>query len=213
MSTHTFTYNRTHTSLFVADNMRNLIRDIIAWSGLEPTKHVDDWKVLGEAVRTWLRTEDLEKIVLEFYVPGKADAAARWDFPISYDGSGVSDDMWVARELVRHTIGKGQIPPANATYRVVLITREGRPDVPGMCPTTLRGTNGLVGRASGTAIATPDIMASLNYWRAAWLLLLRLLRNFARDWNLRKLKEKTHNADTWKCANVSVQAFKLIETF
>lgn len=28
MSTFTYTYNRTHTSIFVADNMRNLLRDI-----------------------------------------------------------------------------------------------------------------------------------------------------------------------------------------
>ncbi len=168
MSTYTFTYNRTHTSIFVTDNMKNLLRDIIMWSGLEPTKLVDDWKgVLEEAVRTWLRSGDLEEIVLEFYVPGKEDAVARWDFPISYDGSGVDDDMWVAKDFVRRTIEKSQKPPANAIYRIVLITRKERPDVPGMAPTTLRTTNGLTGRISGTAIATPDIMASLKYWRVA----------------------------------------------
>lgn len=167
MSTHTFTYNRTHTAIFVADNMGNLIRDIIVWSKLDPTKLVDDWKVVGEAVRTWLRTEDLLEVILEFYLPGKDEAAARWDFPVSYDGSGVGDDMWVAKELVRRTIEKSQMPPANATYRVVLTTRNGRPDVSGMGSTTLRTTTGLTGRESGTAIATPDIMASLKYWRAA----------------------------------------------
>lgn len=168
MSTYTFTYNRTHTSVFVTDNMKNLLRDIIMWSGLEPTKLVDDWEgVLEEAVRTWLRSEDLEKIVLEFYVPGKEDVVARWDFPISYDGSGVGDDMWVAKDFVRRTIEKSQNPPANASYRVVLIAREGRPHVSGMVSTTLRATNGLTGHVSGTAIATPDIMASLKYWRVA----------------------------------------------
>lgn len=168
MSTHVFTYSRAHTSVFAADNMRNILRDIINWSRLDATKLVDDWSgALEDAVRTWLGTSDLEQIILEFYVVGKEDAVARWDFPISYDGSGRDDDMWVAKEFVRRTIEKGQKPPANAIYRVVLISRPGRPDVPGMVATTLRGTNGLSGRLSGTAIATPDIMASLKYWRAA----------------------------------------------
>jgi hypothetical protein len=167
VSIHTFTYGRTYTAVFVSDNMRNLIRDIVSWSGLDPTKLVDDWVELGEAVRTWLRTGDLLEVVLEFYVPGQNVAAARWDFPISYDGSGVDDDMWVAKEFVRRTIEKSRKPPVNATYRVVLVARPERPDVPGMVPTTLRETTGLTGRDSGTAIATPDIMASLKYWRAA----------------------------------------------
>ena len=75
--------------------------------------------------------------------------------------------MWVAREQIRRTIDKAGRPPANATYEVILYALSGRPDVPGMGPATLRSTEGLIGRTSGTAIATPDIMASLKYWRAA----------------------------------------------
>jgi hypothetical protein len=148
--------------------MRNILRDIIAWSGLDETNLIDDWSgTLENAVRTWLRTGDLEQITLEFYVIGKDDAVARWDFPISYDGYGGDDDMWGAKEFIRRTIEKGQKPPANALYRVVLFPRQGHVHVPGMVSTTLRGTNGLHGRLSGTAIATPDIMASLKYWRTA----------------------------------------------
>lgn len=168
MSTaHTFTYSRTHTAVFVSDNMRNLIRDIISWSGLDPTKLADDWVIVGNAVQTWLRSADLQEVVLEFFVPGQNVAAARWDFPISYDGSGVDDDMWVAKAFVKNTIEKSRKPPANATYRVVLIVRPGAPSIPGMGSATLRDTTGLTGRDSGTAIATPDIMASLKYWRVA----------------------------------------------
>lgn len=167
MSTHVFTFNRTHTATYVADNMRNVLRDIITWSGLDPTKLVDDWGVLGTAVRTWLRSEHLIEIILEFYVPGNARMVARWDFPITYDGSGVEDDMWVAREQVRRTIDKAGRPPLSARYDIILRTRPGREDVDGMSPTTLRSTEGMVGRISGTAIATPDIMASIKYWRAA----------------------------------------------
>ena len=167
MSTHTFAYTRTNTSIFAADNMRNLLRDIISWSGLDPTKLVDDWAIMGQAVQTWLRSGHLTEITIEFFLPGAPNVVGRWDFPITYDGSGVDSDMWVARELVRRTIEKSGRPPVHASYEVLLATLAGRPDVQGMHPATHRSTDGLIGRASGTAIATPDIMAGLRYWRAA----------------------------------------------
>lgn len=166
MSTFTFTYNRTHTSVFVADNMRNLLKTIIDMSNLDPEKLVDDWESLGPAVQGWLKTGDLLQITLEFFTPGSDQACARWDFPITYDGSGVEDDMWVAKDQIRRTIAKAGRPPKNASYEVILSTRPGRPDMPGMAPGGFRSTDGLIGRASGTAIATPDIMATLKYWRA-----------------------------------------------
>ena len=167
MSTFTFTYNRTHTSIFVADNMRNVVRDIIKWSGLDQTQLVDDWGVLGNAVRIWLGTGDLLEITIEFYCPGDGALLSRWDFPISYDGSGVDDDMWVAKDHIRRTVEKAPPVPSNARYRVILSTQPGRQDVPGMSSTTYRSTDGMVSRNSGTAVATPDIMASIKYWRAA----------------------------------------------
>lgn len=167
MSTHVFTFNRTHTATFVADSMRNLLRDMITWSGLDPTKLVDDWDVLGIATRTWLLSGHLYEVVMEFYSPQTSVLVGRWDFPITYDGSGVEDDMWVAREQIRRTIEKAGRPPAGALYTIILRTHAGREDVPGMVSATLRSTSGMVGRSSGTAIATPDIMASLKYWRAA----------------------------------------------
>lgn len=167
MSTVVFAYGRAHTSVFAADNMRNLLRDIVAWSGLDQTQLVDDWSVVGNAVRTWLRSGDLLEVTLEFFLPGSNVACGRWDLPISYDGSGVDDDMWVAKSLVRQTIAKVGKPPANALYRVVLTHRPTAESVAGMYPATLRSVDGLVSRQSGTAIATPDIMATLKYWRAA----------------------------------------------
>ncbi len=167
MSTFTFTYNRTHTSTFVADSMRNVLRDIIKWSGLDPTKLVDDWPVVGNAVRTWLNSGDLLEITIEFFRPGETKVVVRWDFPIRYDGIGIDGDMWVAKEHIRRTIEKAGRPPSNADYRIILTALPGRPYVADMVPAEFFSTDGLIGRSSGTAIATPDIMASIKYWRAA----------------------------------------------
>lgn len=166
MSTFTIAFNRTHTSVFASDNMRNLLKVIIDMSDLDPEKLVDDWEIVGPAVQLWLQTGHLVQITLEFFTPGSNQACARWDFPITYDGSGVDGDMWADKGLLRRTIAKAGRPPKNASYEVILATRPGRPDMPGMGPATFRSTDGLIGRASGTAIATPDIMATLKYWRA-----------------------------------------------
>jgi len=165
IATHTFTFNRTHTSTFVADNMRNVLRDIIRDVGLSPTDLLDDWNIIGQGIRTWLQTSHLEEVVIEFYELGSNSASARWDFPINYDGSGVSDDMWVDKEHLRRTIAKATRPSSNCKYRVVLMTKPGRPDVPGFVSTTLRSTGKLESRSTGTMIATGDIMASMRYWR------------------------------------------------
>ena len=167
LATYTVTYLRTHTATFVADNMRNLLRDLIHAVGLDPYDLLDDWSVIGRGVRTWLESGHLQKIIIEFYRLGSGSAVARWDFPINYDGSGVDDDMWVDKEHLRRTISKADRPPPGCKYRVVLINGPGRPDVPGFVATTLLLTEGLVSRATGTVIATRDIMASIEYWRSA----------------------------------------------
>jgi hypothetical protein len=151
----------------VADNIRNVLRDIVREGGLDPTKLMDDWQTLGHAVKTWLESGHLEKITIEFSVPGSTRISARWDFPVSYDGSGADDDMWVSKEHILRTIAKAARPPANAVYRVILINTPGRPDVPGMASTDFKSTEGMICRSAGTSIATPDVMAGLQYWRAA----------------------------------------------
>lgn len=166
-STHTLTYSRTHTSVFVSDNIRNVLRDIIKEGGLDPTKLMDSWfSDIGTAVKRWLESGHLKEVVIEFYRPGSNEAVARWDFPISYDGSGSEDDMWISKRHIIRTIAKAAKPPGDATYRIILTHHAGAPDVEGMCSTEFKSTEGLVCRSSGTAIATPDIMAGLKYWRA-----------------------------------------------
>lgn len=167
MSVSTFAYARTHTALFVADNMRNQLKRIVQAAGLSPEALVDDWELTGRAVRTWLESGDLRHVILEFFKPGYSKLEARWDFDVTYDGSGVDDDMWVDREHLQRTIAKAGYPPPGCVYRVVLLVRRGAPSVSGMDDTTLRSTGGFTSRASGTAIATQDIMAGLRYWRPA----------------------------------------------
>src|SRR5260221_13380497 len=87
VSTHA--YARTHTAAFVSDKMRNLLKILIQYHGLNPTALVDAWTRWGDrAARTWLESGDMRKIVIECCRPGASVASGRRDFPIRYDGHG-----------------------------------------------------------------------------------------------------------------------------
>jgi hypothetical protein len=163
VSTHA--YARAHTAAFVSDKMRNLLKLLILHHGLNPTALVDAWSSwVDRAARTWLESGDLQTIVIEFYKPGTTTALARWDFPIRYDGNGV-DEMWIDRAFFEGSFAKAAPPPPGCIYRIVLCHRPGAEHVPGTGDTDFLSTNGLAAREAGTVIATPDIMASMVYYR------------------------------------------------
>jgi HORMA domain-containing protein len=158
-------YARTHTAAFVSDKMRNLLKILIQYYGLDPTKLVDAWSSwVDRAARYYMETEVLQKIVIEFYKPGATVASARWDFPIRYDGNGV-DEMWVDREFMQGSFAKATAPPPGCTYRVLLLVAPGTPDLDGLESTSFLDLNGKVAREAGTVIATPDLMASAVYYK------------------------------------------------
>lgn len=162
----TYSYTRAHTSVYVSDKMRNLLKLLVRHYGLNPQKVVDAWSDwVDRAARTWLESGHLQAIIIEFYWPGSDESVARWDFPIRYDGNDI-DEMWVDRLFFEDSFAKAKAPPADCSYRIVLQTRPGEPHVPGVGDTVLRSINGLVAREVGTVIATPDIMASARYYRA-----------------------------------------------
>lgn len=159
------TYARTHTAAYVSDKLRNLLKLLVRNHGLDPQKVVDSWSDwVDHAARTWLESGHLRGIVMEFYKPGSDYAAARWDFPIRYDGNDV-DEMWVDRALLEASLAKATPPPAGCTYRIVLQTSPGAPQVAGMGDAALRSVEHLVSREVGTVVSTPDIMASARYYR------------------------------------------------
>lgn len=165
-SVFTYAYTRAHTSVYVSDKIRNLLKLLVRRHGLNPQKVVDAWSDwVDRAARTWLESGHLCGIIIEFYWPGSNNAIARWDFPIRYDGRDI-DEMWVDRSFFEDSLAKAKAPPADCSYRIVLNVCPQHPYVEGVDSTVLKSVNGLVAREVGTVIATPDIMASARYYRA-----------------------------------------------
>lgn len=162
---HATTYARTHSVTFLSDNLLNTLREIIRENGLSPEKLMQDRDVIASGLRTWLTSGHLTRIVVEFYRPGATVADARWDLPVTYDGSGVDDDMWVDKSYLRQLIAKAKRPAADCSYRIVLSTSAGAQNVAGFSDCSLLPTGSLVSRSGGTAIATGHMTAGITYWR------------------------------------------------
>src|SRR5258708_39486444 len=106
MATYTQTYARTHRIVFLSDNLRNSLREIIRENGLDPLRLMQDWQEIQNGVRTWLDSGHLKTVIVEFFKPGAGAASARWEFPVLYTGSGVEDDMSVDKTYLRPLVSQ-----------------------------------------------------------------------------------------------------------
>lgn len=162
---HAHTYTQAHSIVFLSDDLRNTLREVIRENGLSPDKLWQDWETIERGIRTWLQTGHLNSIVVEFFKPLSSIASARWDFPIAYVGSGVDDDMWLDKTYLRQLIAKSARPTSDCTYRILLRTNTGAPDVVGFTDCTFLSTGQLGARQAGTVIATGHMTAGVTYWR------------------------------------------------
>jgi hypothetical protein len=167
MSTQTYShvFSQAHSIIFMSDNMRNTLREVIRENGISPDKLVQDWDAIGRGIQTWLQSGHLENIVVEFFKPGASEASARWEFPIGYEGSGVTDDMWLDKNYLRQLIAKSKRPTSDCTYRILLSKKSGAPAVSGLVDCFFLSTGDMSARQAGTVIAAGYLTAGATYWR------------------------------------------------
>jgi hypothetical protein len=167
MATHAYlqTFAQTHSIVFLSDNMRNTLREVIRENGLDPNALIQDWPTIERGVRTWLESGHLINVVVEFFKPRASTASARWDFPVGYTGSGVDDDMWLDKAYLRQLIAKAARPSSDCVYRILLCTKPGAKAVSGFTGCSFLSTGQLAARQAGTVIATGHMTAGAIYWR------------------------------------------------
>ena len=162
---YTNVFSRTHSIVFLSDNLRNTLREVVRENGLDPNKLMQEWETIERGIRVWLEDGHLNNIVIEFFKPGSSIAVARWEFPIGYNGSGVEDDLWLDKSYLRQLIAKSARPTTDCTYRILLCTAPEARSVPGFVSCTFLATGQLAARQGGTVIATGHMTAGTTYWR------------------------------------------------
>jgi Bacterial HORMA domain 2 len=160
-------YSYTHSVTYVADNVLKSLKDIIRLSGMDPTKLTDEWDTTHRAIKTWLDSEHLEKVVLEVYSPATGALVLRWDIDIVYQWSSSDGVFYTDTEQLRYHVRKAGVAPADALYDILLKNKPGRPDVAGWGSSSFRTTDGMVRQGLGSTIEHSGLGASAAYWRTA----------------------------------------------
>lgn len=154
----------THSVTYVADNILKSLKDIIRLSGLNPSRLVEEWETNMRALRAWLGTGDLEKVVLEVFNPSTGALIVRWDIEIVYTWSG-DGGFWTDTEQLKYHIRKAGLAPSDAAYEIILKTKPGRPDVAGWGPGSFRSTDGFVRHSLGSTLSHNGLGGNAAYWR------------------------------------------------
>lgn len=155
----------THSVTYVADNILKSIKEIVRLSGLDPSLLVGDWASKLLAIKTWLVSGHLERVVLEIFDPRTDALVVRWDIDIVYGWTSGDGSFWTDTEQLKYHIQKAGLAPSQASYRMLLHNKPGRPDVPGWGPVEYRSTEGMVRQSLGSTVEHSGLAGNAAYWR------------------------------------------------
>ena len=158
-------YSYTQSVTYVADNILKSLKDIIRLSGLDPAKLVNSWESNMRALRAWLDSGHLQRVVLEIYHPETDALITRWDVDVVYSWSSGDGSFWTDTEQLKYHILKAGVAPSAAVYRLLMDNKDGRPDVEGWSKSSYRSTDGMVRQSLGSTVEHSGLGASAAYWR------------------------------------------------
>lgn len=161
------TFSRTQSVTYVADNILKSLKDIIRLSGMDPSNFVNEAAINMRGIKSWLESEDLEKIFLEIYNPSTNALIFRWDINVSYGWSSGDGSFYTDTEQLKYAIRKQGIAPSSAKYDLLLKTKPGRHDVVGWSAGSSRSTDGMIRQSLGSTIEHNGLGGSASYWRQA----------------------------------------------
>ena len=156
----------THSVTYVADNILKSLKDIILLSGLDPSALANTRESKMRALKAWLESRDLEKVVLEIYHPTTGALITRWDIEITYGWSAdAAGSFYTDTEQLKYAIRKAGVAPSEAKYTIILCHKYGAPAVDGWIATEFRSTNNMVRQPLGSTIEHSGLGANTTYWR------------------------------------------------
>lgn len=117
------------------------------------------------ALRTWMESGHLQRVVLEIFEPQTDRLILRWDIDIVYEWSSGDGSFYVDTEQLKYNIRKAGIAPRDAHYRLVMDNRPGQPKVDGWSSTNFLSNSGMVRQSLGSTIEHSGLGANAAYWR------------------------------------------------
>lgn len=151
---------------YVADNILKTLKDIIVGSGLDPSALAGSWESKMLALKTWLGSGHLTKVVLEIYNPVTDALIKRFDLEIVYSwAGGDGGGFWTDTDQIRYALKKAGVTPSTAKYSILLEHKSGADPVPGWSSRDYRSTAGFVRQSIGGTIDHNGLGASGAYWR------------------------------------------------
>ena len=88
----------------------------------------------------------------------------RWDIDVVYGAAG-DGSFWTDTEQIKYHIRKAGLWPSQASYRLLMHNKPGRPDVTGWGPAEYRSTEGFMRQSLGSTIEHNGLGGSAAYWR------------------------------------------------
>ena len=164
MSTSTFVISYAYTVTYVTTKLLLLLKEIIREIGLDPSKLTNCWESYENAISTWLRNRELERITLEVYDPRTGNLVTRWDIEIQYASVGDGSSLWVDTAAIRYTIIKHGLVPSACLYDVKVKNRPGYTPVDGWGSCDFRSTDGFKRYTIGSTVGGNGLWAQAAYW-------------------------------------------------
>lgn len=158
------TYTYAHTVTHVTTKMLLLLKEIIREIGLDPAAFVSDWSTYESAVSAWLSSGHLNTVTLDVFNTRTGKLVTRWELDVVYSTVG-DGSLWVDTDAIRYHIAKAGVAPSGCSYDITLRTANGRPDVAGWGPCSIRPTDDLRRYSIGATLGGDGLAAETSYWR------------------------------------------------
>jgi len=165
MSTNVATH--THNITYVTDGLKSSLLQIVNLIGLDRTNLLTTWESTETAIKTWLSSGHLTKVILEIYEPTNDTVAAfRVDMEIDYDSDLYFGDLgrWKNKEAIACAMAKFLFAGKTLRYRVLLSTKSGEPHVAGWSSTPLKSIANLKQSHFGATIGSASLNVNTSVW-------------------------------------------------
>jgi hypothetical protein len=164
MSTAVTVNTYSHTVTHVTAKMLYSLQRIIQQIGLDAGKITSDWDNLERGISTWLKSQHLQRVILEVWNPKSDALITRWDIEVNYGYTG-DGSLWADIDGIKYAIQKAGTVAILCEYRIIVTRSAGYPEVLGWTSATLRSTDHLKQYSVGSTIGGNGIAAETSYWR------------------------------------------------